>query len=98
MPNVSVNGTNYTANVITEPECFHISRGQTSFHVSRGQTSREADQVVLTEALAAVLGVDVGDPVTIRGNKGSGEFTVSGIYHCANDMGANSINSFLLLI
>ena len=80
MPNVSVNGTNYTANVITEPERFHISRGQ---------TSREADQVVLTEALAADLGVDVGDPVTIRGNKGSGEFTVSGIYHCANDMGAN---------
>ena len=80
MPNVSVNGTNYTANVITEPERFHISRGK---------TSREADQVVLTETLAADLGVDVGDPVTIRGNKGSGEFTVSGIYHCANDMGAN---------
>jgi len=80
MPNVSVNGTNYTANVITEPERFHISRGQ---------TSREADQVVLTEALAADLGVDVGDSVTIRGNKGSEEFTVSGIYHCANDMGAN---------
>lgn len=48
-----------------------------------------ADQVVLTEALASDLGADVGDFVTIRGNKGSGEFTVSGIYHCANDMGAN---------
>ena len=80
MPSISVNGTNYTANVITEPERFHISRGQ---------TSREADQVVLTEALAADLGADVGDSVTIRGNKGSREFTVSGIYHCANDMGAN---------
>ena len=80
MPSVSVNGTNYTANVITEPERFHISRGQTSM---------EADQVVLTEALASDLGADVGDFVTIRGNKGSGEFTVSGIYHCANDMGAN---------
>lgn len=80
MPSISVNGTNYTANVITEPERFHISRGQ---------TSREADQVVLTEALAADLGADVGDSVTIRGNKGSSEFTVSGIYHCANDMGAN---------
>ena len=80
MPNVSVNGTNYTANVITEPERFHISRGQTSM---------EADQVVLTESLAADLGADVGDSITIRGNLGSGEFTVSGIYHCANDMGAN---------
>lgn len=80
MPSVSVNGTNYTANVITEPERFHISRGQTSMG---------ADQVVLTEALASDLGADVGDFVTIWGNKGSGEFTVSGIYHCANDMGAN---------
>lgn len=80
MPGVSVNGTNYTANVITEPERFHISRGRTSM---------EADEVVLTESLAADLGANVGDSVTIRGNQGSGDFTVSGIYHCANDMGAN---------
>lgn len=80
MPSVSVNGTNYTANVITEPERFHISRGQTCIH---------ENEVVLTEVLAADLGVGTGDTVTIRGNKGTGEFVVSGIYHCANDMGAN---------
>ena len=80
MPSVSVNGTNYTANVITEPERFHISAGQTCMG---------ADEVVLTEVLAADLGAEVGDLVTIRGNKGSREFRVSGIYHCANDMGAN---------
>ncbi len=80
MPSVSVNGTNYTANVITEPERFHISTGQ---------TCRKKDEVVLTEVLAADLGAEVGDLVTIRGNKGSREFRVSGIYHCANDMGAN---------
>ncbi len=80
MPSVSVNGTNYTANVITEPERFHISAGQTCM----GE-----DEVVLTEVLAADLGATVGDLVTIRGNKGSREFRVSGIYHCANDMGAN---------
>lgn len=80
MPSVSVNGTNYTANVITEPERFHISVGQTCM--------RE-DEVVLTEVLAADLGAEAGDLVTIRGNKGSREFRVSGIYHCANDMGAN---------
>ena len=45
--------------------------------------------MVLTEVLAADLGAEVGDLVTIRGNKGSREFKVSGIYHCANDMGAN---------
>ena len=80
MPSVSVNGTNYTANVITEPERFHISAGQTCM---------EEDEVVLTEVLAGDLGAEVGDLVTIRGNKGSREFRVSGIYHCANDMGAN---------
>ena len=80
MPSVSVNGTNYTANVITEPERFHISAGQTCIG---------KDEVVLTEVLAADLGAEVGDLVTIRGNKGSREFRVSGIYHCANDMGAN---------
>ena len=80
MPSVSVNGTNYTANVITEPERFHISRGETCI---------EADEVVLTEVLAADLGVGIGDTVTIRGDTGGGEFIVSGIYHCANDMGAN---------
>lgn len=80
MPSVSVNGSNYTANVITEPERFHISKGE---------TSRRVDEVVLTEALSSDLGASIGDKVTIRGDMGSGEFTVSGIYHCANDMGAN---------
>lgn len=80
MPDVSIQGAGFTANVITEPERFHISRGRTCL---------EADEVVLTEAAAADLGVDIGDSVTIRGDMGTGEFTVSGIYHCANDMGAN---------
>ena len=80
MPSVSVNGTNFTANVITEPERFHISQGE---------TSRREDEVVLTETAASDLEVSIGDTVTIRGDMGSGTFTVSGIYHCANDMGAN---------
>ncbi len=80
MPSVSVNGSNYTANVITEPERFHISKGKTSLR---------ADEVVLTETVSFDLGVSMGDKVTIRGDMGSSEFTVSGIYHCANDMGAN---------
>lgn len=80
MQNVSVNGTNYTANVITEPDRFHISRGR---------TSRADDEVVLTEMAADDLGVDIDDTVTIRGEAGMKEFKVTGIYHCANDMGAN---------
>lgn len=80
MPSVSVNGSNYTANVITEPERFHISQGETSMG---------DDEIVLTEAASQDLGAAVKDKVTVRGDAGSREFTVSGIYHCANDMGAN---------
>lgn len=80
MPTVSVNGTNYTANVITDPERFHISKGH---------TSSKNDEVVLTETLAEDLGVTIGDVINIRGDSGTKDFRVSGIYHCANDMGAN---------
>lgn len=80
MPDVAVNGNNYTANVISEPERFHISRGQ---------TCKDANEVVLTETVALDLGVDIGDVVTVQGDMGAGKFMVSGIYHCANDMGAN---------
>ncbi len=80
MPSVSVNGVDMTANVITQPERFHLLSGQ---------TCREADEVVLTEFVAADLGVSVGDTVKVAGTLGSGEYVVSGIYQCANDMGMN---------
>ena len=80
MPGVSVNGVDMTANVITEPERFHLLSGQ---------TCRNSNEVVLTEFVAADLGVSVGDTVTVAGTLGSGEYVVSGIYQCANDMGMN---------
>ena len=80
MPSVSVNGVDMTANVITEPERFHLLSGQ---------TCRNSNEVVLTEFVAADLGVSVGDTVTLAGSLGSGEYVVSGIYQCANDMGMN---------
>ena len=58
MPTVSVNGVDMTANVITEPERFHILSGR---------TCQAADEVVLTEFAAADLGVAVGDTVTLAG-------------------------------
>lgn len=80
MPGVSVNGVDYTANVITQPERFHMLEGETCF---------QEDEIVLTEFVAADLGVTVGDTVTVAGGAGNGTYTVSGIYQCANDMGAN---------
>src|SRR5699024_3881355 len=59
------------------------------FHILSGRTCQAADEAVLTEFVAADLGVAVGDTVTLAGALGSGEYTVSGIYQCANDMGQN---------
>ncbi len=80
MPNASVGGTDYTINVIDQPERFHILRGRTCM---------DAGEVVLTEFLAADLGVDIGDTVTISAGGNDREYQISGIYQCANDMGAN---------
>ena len=80
MPSVAVNGVDNTANVISDPERFHILEGRTCL----GE-----NEIVLTEFVAANLGVTVGDTVTVQSSLGSGEYTVTGIYSCANDMGDN---------
>jgi len=80
MPSVSVEGTDYTANVITQPERFHMLEGHTCM---------ESDEIVLTEFAAADLNVEVGDMVSVSAGLGNAEYQISGIYQCANDMGAN---------
>lgn len=80
MQSVSVNGVDYTANAIDRPELFHILAGT---------ASTESDQIVITEFVAADLGIGIGDTVTVAGNNGEAVYTVSGIYECANEMGAN---------
>lgn len=80
MPGVTVEGIEYTANVITEPERFHMLRGK---------TCTKPNEIVLTEFAAADLNVEIGDTVLAGAGLGSSEYRVSGIYQCANDMGAN---------
>lgn len=80
MPTVAVNGIDYTANVIDQPERFHLLEGK---------TCTTDNEIVLTEFVAASFGVSIGDTVTATGDSGSGEYIVSGIYSCANDMGDN---------
>ncbi len=80
MPGAAVNGVDFTINVIDEPERFHILEGR---------SCAAENEVVLTEFVAESFGVSVGDTVNVSGGKGSGEFIVSGIYSCANDMGDN---------
>jgi len=80
MPSVAVNGISYTANVISEPNRFHIFKGKSCMN---------ENEIVLTDFSAEALGVDIGDNVEIMGNSRTAEFTVSGIYQCADDMGQN---------
>lgn len=80
MPTASLNGISYTANVIDQPERFHILEGR---------TCTADNEIVITEFIATNFGIALGDTVTVRGDSGSGEYIVSGIYSCANDMGDN---------
>lgn len=80
MPGVAVNGVDYTANVIDQPERFHILEGR---------TCTAENEIVMTEFIAANFGLGIGDTVTVSGGLGSGEYTITGLYSCANDMGDN---------
>ena len=80
MQTASLNGISYTANVIDQPERFHILEGR---------TCTADNEIVITEFIAANFGIAIGDTVTVRGDSGNGEYIVSGIYSCANDMGDN---------
>lgn len=80
MPKVTINGTGLTANVITEPERFHILEGR---------TSSGENEIVITEFVASDMGVQIGDLLRVTGDRGTETYTIVGIYSCANDMGAN---------
>lgn len=80
MPTASLNGISYTANIIDQPERFHILEGRTCM---------ADNEIVITEFIAANFGIAIGDTVMVRGDSGSGEYIISGIYSCANDMGDN---------
>lgn len=80
MPSVALNGVDYTANVIDQPERFHILEGRTCM---------AENEIVMTEFIAANFGLGIGDTGTVSAGLGSGEYTITGIYSCANDMGDN---------
>lgn len=80
MPTVRISGMDYTANVISQP---------TRFQLLRGRSCEGEGELVLTEVAVRNLGVDLGDEVTVAGDRGEARFTVTGIYQCANQMSSN---------
>lgn len=80
MRNGSVNGVDYTVNVLDKPEWFHVLSGRAAM---------EADELLITEYVAKDLGVGIGDTVSVSADGGHADYQVVGIYECANSMGAN---------
>ncbi len=79
MQPVTVNGQAYTANVLRETEYFHLLKGS----VCGG------NEILITDTVAEEQGLSVGDRVQVAGEGRMEEYTVSGIYQCANGMGNN---------
>lgn len=80
MPNISLEGVDYTVNVISEPDRFHMLAGR---------TSEGADEIVITEVIAKDMGLTLYDQVRVSYNGISADYRIVGIYQCANDMGGN---------
>ena len=79
MESVTVNGTEYTANVLNNIDYFHVLSGK----VCGG------NEVLITDTVASEQGLVIGDTVKIAANGRAEKYTVSGIYMCANGMGSN---------
>ncbi len=79
MESVTVNGTEYTANVLNNTDYFHVLSGK----VCGG------NEVLITDTVANEQGLAIGDTVKIAAGGRTAEYTVSGIYMCANGMGSN---------
>lgn len=80
MPKLALDGVNYTANVSTAPERFHILAGH---------APAKSNEVVITEFLARDINKKIGDYVTVQNRGRSARYHISGFYQCANDMGSN---------
>ena len=80
MQSGTVNGIDITVNVLDEPEWFHVIRGS---------IPKDENEILLTETMASDLKIGTGSEVSVSSGGGTATYIVSGIYECANDMGAN---------
>ncbi|MDE5938634.1 MAG: ABC transporter permease [Lachnospiraceae bacterium] len=79
MQSVTVNGQEYTANVLDDTKWFHMLSGRVC----------DDNSILITDTVAREMNLEIGDTVRVSANGRMGEYEVSGIYQCANGMGAN---------
>lgn len=77
----AVNGLDYQLYWISDPEYYNILDGR---------TCRYENEIVITEYVSNDLGVHIGDTVEVTYKESSDRFLITGIYQCANDVGANA--------
>lgn len=80
MKNASVDQIDYLMNVNEKPELYHLLRGR---------ICKYGDEILVTETVTKEIGKDIGDVVEVDYDGKTEEFIISGVYQCANDMGAN---------
>lgn len=79
MESVTVNGQEYTANILSDAKWFHILKGK----------APEGKEILVTDTVVNELDVDIGDFVKVSAAGKMEEYQISGIYQCANGMGNN---------
>ena len=79
MQNVTVNGQQYTANVLDDTKWFHVLSGEVC----------DENSILITDTVANELSLSAGDTVQIASGGRMETYTVSGTYQCANGMGTN---------
>lgn len=79
MENVTLEGHEYTANVLDDTKWFHIIEGSVC----------DENSILITDTIASEQDINIGDSVRIASDGRMESYTVSGIYQCANGMGSN---------
>lgn len=79
MESVTVEGQEYTTNMLNDTKWFHVLSGEVC----------DGNSILVTDTVAGELGLDLGDTVKVAANGRVESYTVSGTYQCANGMGNN---------
>lgn len=79
MQSVTLNGQEYTANILDKTTYFHVLEGRVC----------EDDEILITHTVASEQGLSIGDTVEVAASGRARKYVVSGIYQCANGMGSN---------
>lgn len=80
MTTAALDGMNYVMYICDDPSQYKLLQGR---------TCQYANEILVTDFVAEDLGLEIGDTAVVGYGDHQEEYVVSGIYQCANDLGAN---------